>query len=354
LLILFALIPYVFIYGLRKRNNIIIIAYLIIFCFTFTFSTRHPNLNLLQIIKTFLGITLSWTLLNLHWDKKLISKSLLSIIWLPSISIGVGIILHLLEIRSAFDIEYTGALRLQGANIAPHLAMLAFIGFAVAICEYLRTKNRFSFAMGIINFVIIIFTGTRGAMLATIFLIMTFFYSQVRKVLTFNKSGLFSMVLFMVITIGIVVIYFPHIEKRMAGTVFESNFNTSGRIEAWRYFIGEGSENILFGRGLGAGTVANQGEVRGGFRVPHNEYIRMYVEGGVIGTLLLLSGFFSVFKEIFRTIVPEERLCFLALILGFALYSFTDNTLSTTQFSIPFAWYLAVLSSRIESREQDD
>ncbi|MCI0710622.1 MAG: O-antigen ligase family protein, partial [Chloroflexi bacterium] len=63
--------------------------------------------------------------------------------------------------------------------------------------------------------------------------------------------------------------------------------HTSGRLDAWERYWTDAKVNLVFGRGLGAGTVVNEG-INTAFEVPHNEYLRLIVDGGFVGLAIML------------------------------------------------------------------
>jgi teichuronic acid biosynthesis protein TuaE len=72
----------------------------------------------------------------------------------------------------------------------------------------------------------------------------------------------------------------------------------------------------------------------------------MYVDGGIVGTMILLTAFLSVFLRIKRSLSGPIYNYLTMIILAFITYSIFDNTLSTTQFSVPFGWYLGLIYAR--------
>src|SRR5690606_7745407 len=116
-----------------------------------------------------------------------------------------------------------------------------------------------------------------------------------------------------------------------------------GRAEAWAFFLDGVKDSKLFGRGLGSVLVANDGSIYSGFVVPHNEYIRFYYDGGLFGACLLFMALILVFIRYGRKLAPQVRPYYLTFLLGLAIYTFTDNTLSTVQFIVPFCVYLCAL-----------
>jgi teichuronic acid biosynthesis protein TuaE len=340
LILLFMLFPYLLKYGFRNLFNPIIIAYLIVLGMTFIFSSPPPHLGIVQPFKSFLGLTLGWFFYSIKWKSKFANKYIHSIAFLPLISVAVGILLHIGGVRQFFAYEFTGAFRLQGANIAAHLAMLAFMGTAAALGEVARGNKKWLW-LGLINFGILVATGTRGATLAALILFLPYGIQQFKRLMLGRIAK--HILVILILAAVVVGLALPNFITRFQGSMVEVGFNTSGRLAAWDFFLDEAEQNPLFGRGLGAGTVLNQGQVHAAFRVPHNEYIRTYVDGGVVGSFVVLIGFGIVLFRIVKVSRRSFRLFMMMFLAGFLVYSFFDNTLSTTQFSIPFGWYLGVI-----------
>ncbi|MBN1668948.1 MAG: O-antigen ligase family protein [Anaerolineales bacterium] len=340
LVILAALLPYTLKYGFREKFNSPILVYSLILVWTYFIPERHPNLGSLQPIKSFLGLTLGWFVYMLKWSPK--RKYLRSLAWLALVNIAVGVLLYFLGIRGFYATDFTGGFRLNGSSIAAHLAMLAWIGTAVSMGEVARGKRQYLW-LGLANFAIILATGTRGATLGALFIFLPYgleslqhFFQRGRVARAFLLLGLAALL--------VAVVAMPNFLRR---TFIDNSgaINTSGRYDAWEFFITEGQEAPWLGRGFGAGTVANVGQVNSAFRVPHNEYIRMFVDGGLFGAALVLGSFILTFRHILRNQTGRRRSALLFMLLGFAVYSFFDNTLSTTQFSLPFFWYLGIQQS---------
>jgi len=89
--------------------------------------------------------------------------------------------------------------------------------------------------------------------------------------------------------------------------------------------------------------VANDGSIYSGFVVPHNEYIRFYYDGGLLGAACLFIALAVTFGMVYRKVETAVRSYYAMFLLGFIIYTFTDNTLSTVQFIVPFCVYLCAL-----------
>ena len=345
-------IPAMLRFGINVRFVWPIIALFVLVVITFTLSNRHPLLEGLDPIRACIGLAAPLSLLLIRLSPAAAEKQLRTITLLPLISLAVGSILHLTGKHMLYVLEFNGAFRLQGANIPAHLAFLAFIAFIVCMVEWKRKPEAatWCYIMMVINFVILILTGTRGPLIALIPLLILFVF-DLSKQFTNGKTRylvpLFGS--FAVIAVS-VVLQLDNFMKRTFERQTATGFDLSGRVEAWDFFLSGVKEAPWFGRGLGSVLVANDGSIYGGFVVPHNEYIRFYFDSGFIGAALLFSSLFIVFGYVYRSVAANVKPYFLLCALGFFIYSFSDNTMSTIQFLLPFCAFLCALTSLSERK----
>ncbi|WP_238996581.1 O-antigen ligase family protein [Paenibacillus pinistramenti] len=340
--ILALLAPCILIYGISTKFVYPVLALIGLLVITFFFSTWLPPLTTSIAVKSFIGLSLPFFFLLIKWKKEVAERQMKIICLLPAVSVAVGAVLQVLHMHSLLDVEFTGAVRLQGANIPPHLAMLAFLGTAIPFVELKRSgaNPKFFYTVMVINFAILIGTGTRGPILAMVFLALYYFYDLAREYLK-GKAHLILPLGGAVLVIGAaVLLQWNNMKKRSFERSTDDAIDLSGRSEAWTYFLNTVDGHSLAGRGLGAVTVANDGSLFAGFVVPHNEYIRFYVDTGFVGASLLFLSLLIVFYKIFKALPAPMKPYYFGLILAFLIYSFSDNTLSTVQSVIPFCWYL--------------
>ncbi|MEK4044866.1 O-antigen ligase family protein [Paenibacillus sp. FSL H8-0048] len=358
LVILMLLVPCILVNGLRFKLSPPLWAMLALILLTFSFSIWLPEMSTSIAVKAFIGLSLPFVLLLINWKKEVAGKQIRIITLLPLVSMLIGVVLQAANIHSLVAVEFTGAVRVQGANIPPHLAMLAFMGVAIAFIEIKRSPQyiRFNYIMLGLNFFILVITGTRGPILALVLMVLYYFYDISRAFLKGKKKYLIPLLCSLLVITAAVYMQLDNLKKRSFERTTETGIDLSGRAEAWEYFLNKASDSPLAGRGLGAVTVANDGTLYGGFVVPHNEYIRFYYDGGYVGAILLLLSLLAVFIMVYRVLLPAVKPYFLLFIAAFLIYSFTDNTLSTVQFIIPFCWYLNCLyrSSQLADSPQKE
>jgi len=247
--------------------------------------------------------------------------------------------------------DVAGVYRLSGANIAAHLAMLAFIGASVALYEAVRSGSRGLGVWNILalsNLFILVETGTRGPLIALVPMIAVFLASGVLQ--AFRRGLVQAVSLLVPVGAGAALLFMKFETYLMR----QSEKGLSGREYAWVYFWEKTQETPLFGHGLGRVLTANDGSLYSGFLVPHNEYLRFMYDSGMIGALVLFAAIAWVLAAVAKRLAGWERWMFGAFIVGFCIFTFTDNTLSTIQITAPLCCFIngLYLTSRGKSEER--
>lgn len=112
--------------------------------------------------------------------------------------------------------------------------------------------------------------------------------------------------------------------------------NTSGRAEFWEPIYASMMESPLFGKGPGsvAEIVLSVNDTTGGH--PHNDYLRIFHDFGILGSILWLLGYFGLLVKTFRNWLKADEVksrtatihlaAFLAM-LAIAMAMLTDNVI---------------------------
>ncbi|MBB6635128.1 O-antigen ligase family protein [Cohnella thailandensis] len=340
--ILLLCLPAALKYGVYGKKAAPVVALAVMLAFTYLLADRPPSLGAFEPIKAFIGLSSPFVMMLIRWPKPVAAKLVDLICFLPLISVFVGFALDTVGFYSLFLTEFTGAVRLEGANIPPHLAFLAFMAFMVSIIEAKRRPDRlvFHYSMMSINFLILLLTGTRGALISCLLMVFLFLYDLVKQYLKGKTALLIPLIGFVAVLGTSVWLQLDNLKKRSFERTTGAGIDLSGRLEAWTYFLKGAEGSPWFGKGLGAVLVANDGSIFEGFTVPHNEYIRFYYDGGLIGAIILFAALFFLFSVVIRETAKGLRIYIAVLIIGFLIYSLSDNTLSTLQFILPFCIYL--------------
>lgn len=335
-------------YGATFQFMAPLIVLSIILMLTYTFADFHPRLGSISPFISFLGMGAPFLILLVKWDRKLAGHIILLITLLPLVSIIAGVILQFAGLHEVMHQEYLGANRLQGANIAAHLAMLAFVGFGASIIEIKRRDEMklLFFVLAALNFVIIFSTGTRGALVASVFIIAVFVFDYIKDYLKGKLFAVIPLALFILTFIVVLLTQWENIMMRSFNAhSTDIGINISGRDVAWSFFLAQSRGSEIFGQGLGASLTANDGSLYDGFTVPHNEYIRFFFDSGIIGMVLFFAALLYVLVKVGLKLPTRIAFYYFSLIFGFLIYTFVDNTLTTIHFIVPFLFFIAALHS---------
>lgn len=334
-------------YGMYGKRTMPVFAVIILCLIALFLSDKHPMLAPMAPVITMIGMMAPFLYLAIRWPPEVKEIHLKIIALLPLVSVIGGTIFQAMGLTTLMWAEYTGAIRLQGANIPAHLAFLAFAAFAVSMIQLKRLPEQmlFYYTMMGINFLIMLMTGTRGPLVASALLVALFVFDMLKRFVK-GKSMLIIPLLGFVLIIAVsVALQMDNMMKRSASQSGSDEVNLSGREQAWAFFMEGANESPWFGRGLGAVLVGNDGTLDDSFSVPHNEYIRFYYDSGIVGATILLLAWLIAFRDVRRGLPRDLRGYCLAFIIGFAIYSFTDNTISTIQIIVPFCFALNAFTS---------
>ncbi|MFI7495690.1 O-antigen ligase family protein [Kocuria sp. M4R2S49] len=130
-----------------------------------------------------------------------------------------------------------------------------------------------------------------------------------------------------------IMFYEPFRDRFLGGdaavSVGGQNFNTSGRTELWRVTVESAAKAPWWGQGPGTADA----QVYAAFAPishPHNEYLRLYHDFGLIGLTLFVVGFVLLTLRVWaRARQTDQEIHWVALsgLLGVAVAALTDNVL---------------------------
>jgi O-antigen ligase len=135
----------------------------------------------------------------------------------------------------------------------------------------------------------------------------------------------------------------------------------SGRDIIWPYFLQAIETRPLFGYGLGAGKLIVDPEdpqIRLiGSSAAHNEYLRIAVDAGIVGTVAVFGAIIAWVWGGTRGARPADRLVLRCALVAALLHAGFDNTLIASTAVIQFGWFAAALArarmERSETRRSD-
>lgn len=337
--------------GVRPRLLVVPLAYIVMAGLAVINGQLIAGLTVMQMLSSFVTLTVGWTALAIAWDLKTDERYLKILAFLPVACVLLGVLLQVAHLHQLFQegIGYTTT-RLQGASQPAQLALTCFIGCVTASICYRVTRWKYAPALVVANAVILGLTVSRGAAIA---LGLALAWPTLRFVLSGRadkrwvpQRWLRATIVFGALAIVAAILVPALLARDTTGTyiqgegvVFDS---TSGRAAAWREFYEIAKRAPLFGHGLGAGPITKITEK--GFLAQHNEYLRLFLEGGYIGGGIVLAAIIFVIATCIRRAPSWIRLDLLALAIGFAVLSYTDNTLTSVNLQVPFCLVFGILA----------
>jgi O-antigen ligase len=287
-----------------------------------------PRLTVTRMAVAALGLALPWSLPEVVLEPGTRARYALLIALLPCLCVALGLALQAAGVHAAYTGSATRGLRLHGASNAGWLACLALAGFAIALHEAIRARGAGFACLAGINVVVGVLTGGRmgvGAGVAFT-LVYCLLDDGIRTGLRRARWPLIGLGLAAaLLLLGWLVIQSYHEP--------EDSLDMSGRDALWARHFDQFRQSPSFGRGLGA-----TGLVKSYFDLPHNVYLRLLVEGGVVGCLLYGGAILLWGRQVIARVEPSERAFVHALWLALAVYALTDNILTMPPTLMPFIY----------------
>lgn len=352
ILLLAAFGPALVRYGLRLGVNPGVLGVLVLAVVSFLFSTRYPGLTPAQIMKTLVALVLPFLFFHLKFHRRWIEPFLLMVALLPILAVLLGFVVEAAALRDVYGVpwtvvwqEYTGASRLRGVTIPAYLAIFGFVAFLVSVYQAITYRKRFFYVLAAIAFVITFLTGTRTPTVSAILFGGFAILFSSPKDLRGSAKFVFAVV-GVTLTGVLLAIYWPSLEARFFSSYNEGVLNTSGRAAGYEFMLEAFAVNPVFGRGVGTGAIMFLETVPSiTLDAPHSEFLRVLVEGGVVGFVAYFAGFIALFVRESRVLDRGQGILVTGMLLAFAAYSLTDNTISSPPALVLF-FALAVIFAK--------
>jgi O-antigen ligase len=201
-----------------------------------------------------------------------------------------------------------------------------------------------------LNALILALTLTRGASVALAFAaIVPVLRFALAPMPVWPGRAIARLGLVLALAAVVAVALVPRFEERNAGGRYYAGVGTfqdptSGRKDAWKEIYAIAEQSPLFGHGLGAGPITKIAEK--GFLAQHNEYLRLFLEGGYVGGGLVLLAIVLVVGMCIARAPPFIRLDLAGVAFAWAGLSYYDNTLTSINLTVPLCLVLGIVASR--------
>jgi len=344
------MVPAVVRYGVRPKINQGILALTLILLASFVAATRLPALDVTQMFQTYVGLSIPLMVFNLRLNERAIDSHLAVIAWLPMMSVILGYMAQFAGLSTLDGVQWqafapeemTGAHRLAGINIPAALAALAYVSFFVSVYQAILYRKNGYYGMAVVALLITVLSGSRGPLGAELLFSGLGVAFASRRELPGSMKINFAVVGAVVLVVGL-ALYWPNLQGRFAGGTTATGdtevLNTSGRSQIWQVEFDAWQKNPAFGRGLGAGAIILLDSTWGNLvqaRATHNEYLRLLLDGGIFGLVAYILGFAALIITECRGMGATAKRLTFTLFLSFAIWSFFDNTISSSWTLIEF------------------
>jgi O-antigen ligase len=262
--------------------------------------------------------------------------------WCPLVAVLACLPLAATGLRPLF-IDSGGA-RLAGLGHPAFLANVCMPAIYACLIELYREGRRGDLLLLIVNFLILVLTGARApaayAVMVTAISLISIrsrvFTAHDRRLLVLAGLAMAPVLILLAGDLG---------EIRLFNVVLNDTGNLSGRQLLWPSFEDVAAQSPWFGWGTGAGNavISPQGRIALLLHTwaAHNEYLRIEVEGGVIGETLLIALFAGWAIVNTRGLSLSDRRILRLAFVAVASLAYTDNLLISTPACVMFAFATA-------------
>lgn len=337
-LILITLIIYGFIFGFKaKVIKVMISLACIMYALSFIGAQWTLNFGFKDSITAFISFFIGIIIFNINWDNEGKSKLLKAISKMAIISLIIGIPLDLLGFVEYFGRSGTA---IAGASLSTNLSFFGTCGVMSSIILYNINRESKYRILSYINFIIVCTTLTRGGIIVCLVVLLPDIKKFFKEMIYSANHLIIFFTVIMISTYPSILLYNTLIKR----TFTDGQLNTSGREKAWTYIISL-VQNKWFGNGYGCLKTLTDDSNLKAFTAAHNEYIRIYFETGIIGAIITGVILSFVFYNIFKHRDTNNVSYLITIVLGFLIYSFTDNSITNFRFWIPFMTVISAIGT---------
>ncbi len=303
-----------------------------------------PDFYLSDIMTAFFTVLTGFLLMYVPWDETIKETGLKAMAYAPLFSVIFGILTKM--------VIFNGSGQLESLSTAPALVAYSAIG---SLCAYILAdvyQIKKYLYLCYINIVICGLCNMRGGLLFQLIIILGIIYPYFRKI---RKSTIQKFIITLPVIIPVLIYIGRKVLEKFynLGSAVSSSMeriNTSGRLWAWQEILDATKDHRLLGWGLGWTKKIEGIWIYYGFQAVHNEYLRWLVEAGYIGLFLIILCFILVFVFVRKNNIGIPQRLVNALFIGFAVFSFTDNTIYGTEIWMTFSLLISLIGNNTDNQ----
>lgn len=295
----------------------------------------NENYNLAAAITSFASLFTGFLLILVQWGNNTRIMILRALSWLPLLDSILGIV-----VQGDFN-RYSG---LTGLHASHYLVFLAAMGMLASYILFVVYKVKGYWYLCLLNYMICGLCVMRGAFLFATIIMLGMLCPYLKSIPQKTLRKLCMMIPFFCIA-GYFVLekIFQKMFDHSYALGSASLINTSNRLYAWSLAWKQTEAHRILGYGIGYTKTMTGEWVRYGFQALHNEYLRFVIEVGYVGLLLMLLCLASVFAHMLKYHIGIPKSVRVAIILAFAVFSITDNTINGSAMWMLFMLMISII-----------
>jgi O-antigen ligase len=305
--------------------------------------SANPGVSLLEAIRVAAVATMLAVLEVMLVDREMIKRLIAAIYVSALVPVGYtifNVVTHHSQFTSGGFARYEGTFS-QPNPFAIYLTMLIVMG--AALFPHLNQKRKVGMAILLfLSIVCLYFTYTRSAWIACIVgLFAVAFIGRRRLLLGIMVAG----IMFSVVAVPSVVGRFADLGSSTSAAGYSSN-SLSWRFSYWGDVLPLAAKDPITGIGLNMSSYATSQQ-----KEPHNDFLRAYVETGIIGTiayLALLVSMVLVARHALRftkrqswTYERSVAVGFASCVIAFVVISIVSNVIT----EVIVLWYYVAFAA---------
>ena len=305
----------------------------------------YPGLTAAESLRSMIGSVTPFVFCFARVPRSWADSIIRATKWCPVIAVVACVPLTLAGIRPLF-VE-SGGWRLAGLGHPAFLANVCQPAIYACLIQLYREGRRSDLPLLIVNGLILLLTGARAP----------FFYAVTVSALSLLsiRSTVFPvrerlvLVLVALALVPVLVLAAGDLtDIRLFNVVTNEATDLSGRGLLWPRFEDAASLSPWFGWGVGAGNAVIPADSvivqQLHTWAAHNEYLRINVEGGLVGRTLLIGLFIGWIVLGTRHLHPADRRIIRLAFIAYAGHASTDNVLISTPACVLFAFVTAIFA----------
>lgn len=311
----------------------------------------YPGLTLAESLRSTIGsitpFVFCFSRVPRPWAEAIIRATK----WCPVVALAACLPLAAAGIRPFF-VESGGA-RLGGLGHPAFLANVCLPAIYACLIQLYREGRRGDLLLLVVNGLILMLTGARAPLFYAVAVTAVSLLS-IRSAVFAARHRL-ALILSVLAVLPVLALLAGSLgEIRLFNVIVNETTNLSGRGLLWPNFEEAAARSPWFGWGVGAGNVvvSHDSEIVQEMHTwaAHNEYLRINVEGGLLGRTLLVALFAAWAVVHTRGLRQSDRRIMRLAFLAYAGLALTDNVLISTPACVMFTFVAATFARADQDR----